>query len=209
MEKRRVLATERTLKYVIFARHNLFTHQSDIMKVRIALVLVILAALTRLLPHPPNFTPIAAIGLFGAAYFERRWLALIVPFGALFLTDLFLNNVIYSSYYTGFTWVTSWWIYAAFTLVMVVGWVMLRTQVSPARVAMASLTASALFFLVSNASTWAETPLYPKTFAGLMTCYAAGLPFAGNTILGDLFFSAALFGGYAWATRKLVLSFEF
>jgi hypothetical protein len=172
------------------------------MKVRIALVLVILAALTRLLPHPPNFTPIAAIGLFGAAYFERRWLALIVPFGALFLTDLFLNNVIYSSYYTGFTWVTSWWIYAAFTLVMVVGWIMLRTQVSPVRVVTASLTASALFFLVSNASTWAETPLYPKTFAGLMTCYAAGVPFVGNTILGDLFFSAALFGGYAWATRQ-------
>ena len=56
--------------------------------------------------------------------------------------------------------------------------------------------------LISNLSTWTETPLYPKTFGGLMTCYAAGIPFLGNTILGDLFFSAALFGGYAWAIRQ-------
>lgn len=176
------------------------------MKVRIALGLIIIAALTRLLPHPPNFTPIAAIGLFGAAYFERRWLALIVPFAALFFSDLLLNNTVYAHYYTGFAWITSWWSYVAFALVMAAGWIVLRNQVSPMRVVAASLTASALFFLVSNASAWLEIPLYPKTFAGLMACYAAGLPFFKDTILGDLFFSAALFGGYAWAIRqKLVL----
>ena len=180
----------------------LFTHQTDIMKIRIALVLIIIAALTRLLPHPHNFTPIGAIGLFGAAYLGSRWLALAIPFGALFITDLFLNNVIYAGYYTGFAWITSWWIYAAFALVIVAGRMMLHGQVSPQRVVLASLTASALFFLVSNISTWAETPLYPKTFAGLMTCYAAGLPFLGNTVLGDLFFSVALFGGYYLAVRQ-------
>ncbi len=172
------------------------------MKFRIALVLIIIASLTRLLPHPSNFTPLGAIGLFGAAYLERRWLALMVPFVALFLTDLFLNNVIYSAYYSNFAWVTSWWIYAAFAAVMATGWVLLRGRVSPARIVGASLTASVLFFLVSNASTWAETTLYPKTVAGLMTCYVAGLPFLGNTVLGDLFFSAVLFGGYAWVLNR-------
>lgn len=172
------------------------------MKFRIALVLIILAALTRLLPHPQNFTPLGAIGLFGAAYLNRRWLALLVPFSALFLTDLFLNNVIYRQYYAGFTWITSIWIYAAFALVMLTGWLALRHQRSTQRVVLASITASLLFFLVSNFGTWAETAMYPKTAAGLLGCYAAGLPFLGNTVLGDLFFSAVLFGGYAWAMRS-------
>lgn len=171
------------------------------MKFRIALILIIIAALTRLLPHPPNFTPIGAIGLFGAAYFERRWLALVVPFSALFLSDLLLNNVIYSNFYPGFTWITSWWVYAAFALVMAIGWIILRQKASPQRIISASLTASVLFFLVSNAGVWAESVMYPKNIAGLMACYAAGLPFLGNTVMGDLVFSAVLFGGFAWVTR--------
>jgi hypothetical protein len=175
------------------------------MKYRIAVILILLAALTRLLPHPPNYTPLAAIGLFGAAYLQRRWLAWMVPFAALFLTDLLLNNVLYSTYFTGFTLITSWYIYAAIGLVVLLGWFFLRDNVSPQRVLGASLSASVVFFLVSNFSTWAQTVIYPKTFAGLLSCYAAGIPFFGNTVLGDLIFSAVLFGGYAWVLRsKLV-----
>lgn len=175
------------------------------MKFRIALLLIFVAALTRLLPHPPNFTPLGAIGLFGAAYLQRRWLAWAVPFAALFLTDLLINNVIYSAYFTSFAWITSWYIYLAIGLVVLLGYVMLRNRVSPQRVVMASLSASVVFFLVSNFSTWAQTPLYPKTIGGLLSCYTAGLPFFGNTLIGDLLFSAALFGGYAWVLKsKLV-----
>lgn len=171
------------------------------MKFHLAILLIVVAALSRLLPHPPNFTPLAAIGLFGAAHFERRWLALLVPFAALFVSDLLLNNIIFSSYYEGFVWITSVWIYLAFALVLAAGRLLLRPGVTFPRVLGASLTASALFFLVSNFSTWLETGLYPKTFAGLMSCYAAGLPFFGNTVLGDLVFSGVLFGGYAWMLR--------
>lgn len=172
------------------------------MKYRIALILILLAALTRLLPHPPNFTPLGAIGLFGAACLQRRWLAWAVPFVALFITDLILNNVIYSAYFTGFTWFTSFFTYAGIGLVVLLGWFLLRNAVSFQRVVAASFGASVLFFLVSNFGTWATTALYPKTFAGLMSCYAAGLPFFGNTVLGDLFFSGVLFGGYAWVLRS-------
>ncbi len=172
------------------------------MKIRLALVLVILAALTRLLPHPHNFTPLGAIGLFGAAYFQRRWLAVLVPLLALFLTDLVLNNIVYSAYFPGFTWFTSFYTYAAMALVVLVGWLILGSQVNAPRVVGASLSASVLFFLVSNFGTWAQTTLYPKTAAGLAACYTAGLPFFGNTVLGDFVFSAVLFGGYAWASRQ-------
>lgn len=174
--------------------------------IRFALALIVLAVLTRLglnlLPHPPhNFSPITAMGLFGAAYFSRQVLTLAVPFIALFVSDLVLNNVIYSQYYTGFTLITSWWIYAAFGAVVFLGWLLLRKQVTPVRVISASLLASVVFFLISNLSTWVETTLYPKTFAGLLTCYTAGLPFLKNTVFGDLFFSAVMFGAYEWALR--------
>lgn len=175
------------------------------MKYRIAIVLIILAALTRVLPHPHNFTPIAAIGLFGAATFDRRWLLFAVPFAALFLSDLFINNVLYAQFYEGFVWFTSVWIYAAFAAVILLGRVLLHAKVSAKNVLVASLSASGIFFLVTNFSVWAQSGMYPKTGAGLLACYTAGLPFLGNTLLGDLFFSAVLFGGYAWAMQsKLV-----
>lgn len=172
------------------------------MKIRFALILVLLAATARILPHPDNFSPIAAMGLFGAAYFQRRWMVVLVPFAGLFLSDLVLNNVIYHAFYPQFTWYTSLWIYAAFALVMLLGWLFLRHQVKPGRVAMASLLASGVFFLVTNFSVWLESGMYSKTWAGLLGCYAAGLPFLTNTILGDLCFSAVLFGVYEWATRR-------
>jgi hypothetical protein len=174
-----------------------------VMKYRLALALVALAALTRLLPHPHNFTPIGAIALFGAAYFNRQWLMLAVPFAALFLTDLFINNVIYREMYGGqFQLFTSVWIYAAFALVMLAGTGILRNKVTGVRVLGASISASAIFFLVTNFSVWAESGMYPKTAAGLAACYTAGIPFLGNTILGDLFFSVAMFGVYEWAKQK-------
>lgn len=172
------------------------------MKLRLSIALVFAAALTRLLPHPDNFTPIGAMALFGAAYFSRNTLTLTIPFISLFLSDLILNNVIYSQYYTGFTLITSWWIYGGFALVMLAGWLLLRNNVSPGRVIVASLTASLLFFLVTNFSVWQSGMMYPRTGAGLMACYAAGLPFLKNTVMGDLFFSGVLFGTYEWIGRR-------
>lgn len=177
------------------------------MKIKLLFALILLAAITRLglhlLPVPPhNFSPISAMGLFGAAYFSRRWMAAIVPFAALFLTDLVLNNIIYSQYFTGFAWITSWWIYAAFGVVLLAGGLILRARVTPGRVLRASLTASVVFFVVSNLSTFVETSLYPHTFAGLLTCYTAALPFFGNTVLGDLVFCTLLFGMYEWMMQR-------
>lgn len=177
------------------------------MKLRLALWLIFLATLTRLslnlLPAPPhNFSPIAAMGLFGAACFNRRWMALLVPFAALFLSDLFLNNVLYRQFYSGFTLITSWWIYAAFGLVMLTGWALLRQQITATRVIAASLLSSGIFFLVTNYSVWSTSVMYPKDFSGLLACYTAGLPFLSNTVVGDLFFSSALFGVYFWVSSR-------
>jgi hypothetical protein len=171
-------------------------------KLRLAIALVFVAALTRLLPHPDNFSPIGAMALFGAAHFGRPRLTLLAPFAALFVSDLLLNNLVYAEFYDGFTLITSWWIYAAFAVVMLAGWAILRGKTSVPRLAAASLSASLLFFLVSNFSVWAGSGMYPSTPEGLLACYAAGLPFLQNTVLGDLFFSGLLFGSYHWMARR-------
>ena len=126
-----------------------------------------------------------------------------VPFAALFFSDLFLNNVIYRELYGNqFTLITSWWIYAAFALVMLAGMGWFQNKVSGLRVLGASLSGSIVFFLITNLSVWIESGMYPKNMLGLTACYTAGIPFLGNTVMGDLFFSAAMFGIYEWAKSK-------
>ncbi len=142
------------------------------------------------------------MGLFAAAYFDRRWMSLALPFAAVFLSDLVLNNVIYRAYFPTFTWFTSVWTYVSLAAIVLAGQGWLSRRVSPGRVIGASASASLLFFLISNFGVWASGGLYPPTASGLTLCYAAGLPFLGNTLLGDLFFSGVLFGAYALLQRR-------
>ena len=166
--------------------------------------MILLAVVSRIIPHPHNFTPIGAIALFGAAYFPRKWAAMIVPFIAMWLSDLFINNVTYGQYYDRFQWSGSLWIYGAFAIISLMGMATLR-RVSAVRVGGSALAASVLFFIVTNFAVWASGSMYPKTTEGLMACFAAGIPFFGNTLLGDLFYGLVLFGTFEWAqARKLI-----
>lgn len=169
----------------------------------LALLLIALASIVRLIPHGWNFTPLSAIGLFGAAYFGARNLGVLIPFVSLFITDLILNNTIYATYFDGFTWITSWWVYAAYASVVGLGLIFLHgRQATVGRVIAVSLAASVSFFLLSNLNTFFETTLYPRNWAGLMTCLTAGLPFFKNTLLGDLVYTGALFGVFEWAKLR-------
>jgi hypothetical protein len=148
---------------------------------------ILLAAVLRLVPHPPNFTPIGAMALFSGAYLGRRGLAFAAPLGAMLLSDSVLG------FYSGF-WIT----YLAVALVVTVGLLAL-SRVSPLRVGVAAIASSVLFFLVSNFGTWAASGMYPRSFAGLEACYVAAIPFFQNTVAGDLFYAALLFGGFRLA----------
>lgn len=163
-------------------------------------LMILMAALSRLLPHPHNFTPIGAMGLFGAAYFSRKYLAFLIPFAALFISDFLLNNFVYARLYpefygNGIFWFGSWYVYGAFALIIALGFVLLR-RVKITSLFAASLLASLIFFLVTNFGSMMLDPMYPKSFAGLMAAYTAGIPFFLNTLLGDLFFCGVLFGSY-------------
>ena len=152
---------------------------------------ILLAAVLRLVPHPPNFTPIGAMALFSGAYLGRRALAFAVPLGAMLLSDSILG------FYSGF-WVT----YLAVGLIVPIGWLAL-SRVSPLRVGASAIASSIIFFLVSNFGTWALSGMYSRTGAGLAACYAAAIPFFQNTLAGDLFYATLLFGGFRIAELLL------
>lgn len=151
---------------------------------------IFIAAAMRLLPHPPNFSPIAAMALFSGAYLPKRALAFAAPFGALVLSDLFLGG-----FYAGIAFV-----YASFALTVLIGWAVAKRK-TPLTVAGGALASSVLFFVLTNFGMWLFSGFYPVTWEGLVACYVAAIPFFQNTLAGDLFFTALLFGGFALAER--------
>jgi multisubunit Na+/H+ antiporter MnhF subunit len=163
--------------------------------------LIVLAALSRLVPHPPNFSPVEAVALFGGAYFGSRRVAIWVPLVAMFVSDLVLglmNGGIYAEYFlsAGFLLV-----YLCIALSTVLGFG-LRGRVSAERVVAYSLLGSVLFFLVTNFGAWLGSSTYPQTAAGLVAAYVAGLPFFQNTVFGTLFYSGLLFGTFAFLRNR-------
>ncbi len=167
-------------------------------------LIIVLAAFSRLLPHPSNFAPIGAIALFGSAYFSKRYLALLIPVLSMWLSDLVINNTIYAQYFGSFTFFYQgfYWTYMSFIFIGVLGFLLLK-RTRPQNIIIASLSASIIFFLVSNFGVWASGTLYPNNLSGLITCYVAGLPFFKNTIIGDLIYSGILFGVFEFAQNRL------
>jgi len=167
--------------------------------------MILLAALSRLLPHPHNFTPVGGMALFGAAYFTRKYLAFLIPIAAMWLSDLVLNNLVYAKmypeFYSGFTWMGNLWVYASFILIALLGFGLLQ-KVKPLRLLGASLGASTLFFIVTNFGVWIGGLTYPKTWEGLVACYTAAIPFFWNTLAGDLFYVGVLFGAFAFLQNR-------
>jgi hypothetical protein len=146
-----------------------------------------LATRLTLLPHPWNFTPLTAALLYFGARGSRRQLWL--PLALLIGSDLVLDKYVYSY---PFSWdlFLSWAWYAA---VLGLG-TFLSKDAKPLRIVGAALTGSVSFFLISNFGVWAATAMYPKSVSGLIACYAAGIPFYRQTLAGDLFYTAAMFG---------------
>lgn len=164
--------------------------------------LIAVAALSRVLPHPPNFSPVEAMALFGGAYFASRAWAVVVPLVAMLLSDLVLGAVHGGSYGSYLFGTGMALVYACIALSAVLGFG-LRRRVSGPRVLAYALAGSVLFFLATNFGAWLGSPLYPQTGAGLATAYVAGLPFFQWTVLGTLFYSALLFGGFALLRARM------
>ena len=156
-------------------------------KEKILFSFVLIAALTRLIPHPPNFAPITAMSLFAGAYFTRKQLAFIMPLLAMLISDLFLG------FYT-----ISVFVYLSFAVITWLG--QQKTMVTPKLV----LLGSVLFFLISNFGVWLL--YYPKTVDGLVTCFVLAIPFFVTSLLGDIFYSVIMVFGFSAISRRLQIS---
>ena len=152
---------------------------------KIVVAMIGLGACARLLPHPWNFTPILAIALYAGVQFARLRTGVLATFLALFLSDAIMG------FYRGMGWV-----YAAWLIPLLMGRVV-RRKPGVTAIAIGALCSSLSFFLITNFAVWAGGRLYPHSAAGLIACYAAAIPFYQNQLLGDAFYTLALFGGHA------------
>ncbi len=148
--------------------------------------LLFLAALSRLVPHPSNFTPVTAMALLATGMLANRWLAFLLPLFALLVSDLFIG------FYEGMIFT-----YMGLFAVGVVG-LYLRENKSTFRIAGVTITGSLVFFILSNFGVWIAGGLYPLTFNGFVTCFANAIPFYGNSLAGDVFYVTVLFSSYSF-----------
>jgi hypothetical protein len=152
----------------------------------LAYFLILLGAVLRVLPHPANFAPIGAVALFGAVYLKDKRQALLLPLFAMVVSDVFIG---FDSLQSRLT------IYGSFMLIGLIGlWI--RNHKNIATVIGGSLLGSSLFFLITNLVFIYPAKMYPHTLSGQIVSYTNALPFFRNTVLGDLFYVAILFGIY-------------
>ncbi len=152
--------------------------------------LIVVGLMSRLLPHPNNAVALGAIALYAGARLPRRW-ALMVPLVILVVSDVVLNSMNGYVFYPASSLTT----YATFTLVAALGGLVPKNPGGFTRFGM-SVTASTLFFLVSNLIVWVEGSGYtfPRTLTGLLACYSVAIPFYLNMMAADLVGTGALFG---------------
>jgi hypothetical protein len=174
------------------------------LKLPVLCALLLLTVASRLISHPANFAPMGAMALFGAAYFNRKYVAILLPILATWLSDLFINNVIYAEYYPNFTWFYEgfYWQYVTYVLIGLIGLLILK-KVNPKRVLTGGIVSTFLFFIVTNFGCWIGSTYYLQNFAGLIECYAMGIPFLKGTLLGDLFYCGILFGSFEFIKIKV------
>jgi len=155
-------------------------------RVATILALIVCATSSRFLDLPPNFTAVGAIALFAGACFASTGIALLVVFATMLFSDAVIG---FHS--------TIPYVYACYALTVLLGHNFLRQDTRPLRLVGGGAAHCALFFIITNLGVWASQALYPKTLAGLITCYVAGLPFLGNTIGSTALFMTLLFGSLA------------
>ncbi len=163
----------------------------------LALGLILIAALSRLVDHPMNFTPITAIALLSAFVFPGKW-KLIVPFAAILLSDLALELKFGYGFHSG-----TWLVYLGFALMILVGYFGIKRE-NALQILGSTVVASGLFFLLTNFAFFypevteaGNLQGYPHNWSGIIGSYVAGLPFYRNMLLGDLIYTPLLFGLYA------------
>jgi hypothetical protein len=193
-----------------FFKRSFLTMKNTNSRIALMMGLMIVAAFSRLQPYNAeatwqlwNFTPVAAIALFGGMMFDRnRLMAFALPLAAMLLSDVAIALL------KGFEWGFYGWSqvvnYACFAAIVAIGLRFKNNSVG--EIALGGVAGSALFFLVTNFMVWTMGTMYTMDLSGLIACYVAALPFAAKFLGGTLFYSAVLFGALKLAESKSLVA---
>jgi hypothetical protein len=154
-------------------------------KQNLLIAFILIAVCFRLIPHPPNFTPVTSLALFSGVMFQRKSLSILIPMLAMLLSDIIL----------GFSLI-SLWVYLGFGLISIIGWSFNTINTK------SILASSLVFFIISNFGAWVLG--YPHTIDGLIMCYTLAIPFFGYSILGDLFWGYSIKESYKFIENKVL-----
>ncbi len=154
-------------------------------KIVLPLLLVVFGVILRIMPHMANFTPIAAIALFGGIYLRRGY-ALALPLATVVISDIAIG---FDSLQSRLS------VYGSFLLVGVIG-LAIRNRKNLATIIGGTIVGSIVFYLITNFSYFYPPTMYPHNLYGVIDSYYNALPFFRNTLLGDLFYAGILFGAY-------------
>ena len=153
---------------------------------------ILLGVFTRIIPHPPNMTAIGAIALFSGAFLYDKRLAFIIPTITMLISDLVLGYQLALS------------VYLSFLIIVSLGFVLAKKHTGSSVINM-SLLASVIFYVLTNFSVFISSPLYSKTFVGLIECYTLAIPFFLNTLIGNVVYSLIMFYGFKFVQNSSFL----
>lgn len=156
--------------------------------------LIILLALSRLIPHPPNFTPILGMAVFSGAIINRKIVAYLVPLTAMLLSDLYLG------FHSGMPI-----IYFTLAICVLIG-TFIESRVTILNSILGITAGVLIFYLITNFTVWYGSGMYENSFSGLITCYVMGLPFLQNTFISSLIYGMGAFLIYEVINKRLILA---
>ena len=152
--------------------------------------LIIIGVMTRLIPHPPNFTPILSFALLSSVYSKNN-LGIFVPISIMLLSDIFLGShgaII--------------WVYSSLFIIYLIGFYFIK-NISYKNILMGTIVGSLMFFIITNFGVWFIG--YPKTLEGFIHCYTLAIPFYKNTLISSMFYSTIIHLGYYLLSNKIVV----
>ena len=158
--------------------------------ITVALIISI-AILSRLIYHPPNFTPLFSVCIFSGMMFKQKRLMFLVPFLCMFISDLIIG-----------LHDTLLFVYLSFTIVILLG-KKLNDNYSFSKLLGTIFASNLIFFLITNFAVWYfQYGFYEHSIRGLLTCYYLALPFVKNSLLSNLFFTPCLIYSYKYIENK-------
>ena len=157
--------------------------------------LILVLSFSRLIPHPYNFTPILAVGVFGGFYFKNYILSLFIVIISMFVGDLvigFHNTMFFT--------------YSALAAATGIG--MMIKKLNFKEIVLSGFASSVIFFLITNFGSWLTMAMYEKSFSGLLQSYIMGIPFFHNTLLSTLIYLFVLKFTLEFAKKKKLFNFS-